>query len=234
MKRFADCFIVCIIAYGLLAFVPGGIAEESSEDPVTVKLERARTSYQAEIEKFNDSVKELLEKKIAVARKAGNQQIVDGLNTELNLFTSDETMPYSVPVPLHRKQTSIRSKMAEAYEVAIREYTKKGADAAAKEVVQQLKVLQRLEELAAIRRSLVGTWNLKLGGYTTNLIFYPDGTVNHTTEKKTLTWLIDLDAGQVKCKDGDAAWDTIKLPLNEKGTTGFNSVGSEFTITKQK
>jgi len=38
----------------------------------------------------------------------------------------------------------------------------------------------------------------------------------------------------VKCNFGDGQGNTIKLPLNEKGTTGHNFRGHEFIITKQK
>ncbi len=235
MNRFADCCIACILACGLFTLAPSCFAEESSEDPVKAKLELARKNFQTEIEKFNDSVKELMEKKIAVARKTGNKPVVDGLNVELNAFIRDETVPASVPVTFQRKQASIRSKLADAYEVAIKEYTKQGADAEAKQMVDALKAHQQFDELAAIRKMLIGTWNLKLGSYTANLIFHADGTVTHTTEKKTFKWVIDLEAGQVKYvygKEGQA--DIIKLPLNDKGTTGINGNGHEFIITKQK
>ncbi len=235
MNRFADCCIACIVACGLLVvFAPSSFAEESNEDPVKAKLELAQKNFKAEIEKFNDSVKELMEKKIAVARKTGNKPVVDGLNVELNAFTRDETVPVSVPVAFQRKQATIRSKLADAYEVAIKEYTKQGADAEAKQMVDALKGHQQFYELAAIRKTLIGTWNLKLGSYTTNLIFHADGTVTHTTEKKTFKWVIDLEAGHVKCNFGDGQGDTIKLPLNEKGTTGINVNGHEFVVTKQK
>lgn len=234
MNRFSDCCLACILACGLLALAPSSFAEESNEDPVRTKLELARKNFQTEIEKFNDSVKELMEKKIAVARKTGNKPVVDGLNAELNAFTRDETVPASVPVPFQRKQATIRSKLADAYEVAIKEYTKQGADAEAKQMVDALKAHHQFDELAAIRKMLIGTWHLKLGSYTSNLIFHADGTVTHTTEKQTFKWVIDLEAGHVKCNFGDGRGDTIKLPLNEKGTTGHNFRGHEFVITKQK
>ena len=234
MNRFSDCILASILACGLLAFAPSGFAEESNEDPVKAKLELAQKNFQTEIEKFNDSVKELMEKKVAVARKTGNKPVVDGLNVELNAFTRDETVPTSVPVTFQRRQASIRSKLADAYEVAVKEYTKLGADAEAKQMVDALKTHQQFDELAAIRKTLIGAWHLKLGSYTSNLIFHADGTVAYTTAKKTFKWVIDLDAGHVKCNFGDGRGDTIKLPLNEKGTTGINVNGHEFVLTKQK
>ena len=48
-------------------------------------------------------------------------------------------MPTSVPITFQRKQASIRSKLADAFEVAIKEYTKLGADAEAKQMVDALK-----------------------------------------------------------------------------------------------
>lgn len=235
MNRFADCCLACIFACGLFALAPSGFAEESSEDLVRAKFELARKNFQTEIEKFNDSVKELMEKKVTVARKTGNKPVVDGLNVELNAFIRDETVPANIPVSFQRKQSSIRSKLADAYEVAIKEYTKRGADAEAKQMVDALKAHQQFDELAAIRKLLIGTWNLKLGSYTSNLIFHADGTVTHTTEKKTFKWVIDLGAGQVKCDDGnEGRGDIIKLPLNDKGTTGLNWHGHEFVLTKQK
>ena len=53
----------------------------------------------------------------------------------------------------------------------------------------------QFDELAAIRKTLIGAWHLKLGSYTSNLIFHADGTVAHTTEKKTFKWVIDVEAG---------------------------------------
>ena len=48
-------------------------------------------------------------------------------------------MPTSVPITFQRKQASIRSKLPDAFEVAVKEYTKLGADAEAKQMVDALK-----------------------------------------------------------------------------------------------
>ena len=104
-------------------------------------------------------------------------------------------MPTSVPITFQRKQASIRSKLPDAFEVAVKEYTKLGADAEAKQMVDALKAHHPFDELAGIRKTLIGAWHLKLGSYTSNLIFHADGTVAHTTEKKTFKWVIDVEAG---------------------------------------
>ena len=225
--------IVAAALFGVMA-APQVHAQGTPADPILEKLERAKTVYWADAKKFESTVDEYIDKQIEIARKAGNKPAIDALNLEFEAFHRDAIVPPSAPEALHRKQMVFRSKLADAFETAVKDYTKKGADSQAKGVTEELQAFRAFDEVVAIKKKLVGTWTLRLSGYTTDLIFHPNGTLENTTAKKTLQWKIDLPAKEIRCMEGDKRWETIRLPLIEEGTRGVNAAGNEFTVTKRK
>ena len=225
--------LMAVAVFGAIA-APRVHAQGAQGDPILAKLERAKTTYRTDAKKFESAVDEYIDKQIDVARKSGNKPAIDGLNSEFEAFHRDAIVPPSAPEALHRKQAVLRSKLADAFEMAVKDYTKKGADSQAKAISDELLAFRAFDEVVAIKKMLVGTWTLRLSGYTTDLVFRPDGTLDNTTAKKTLQWKIDLTAQEIRCTDGDKRWETIRLPLREEGTRGVNAAGSEFTVTKRK
>lgn len=225
--------ILTVALFGAISATEVG-AQGTQGDPILSKLERAKTTYRADAKKFESTVDEYIDKQIEIARKAGNKPAIDALNLEFEAFHRDAIVPPSAPEAFHRKQMVFRGKLADAFETAVKDYTKKGADSQAKGVTEELQAFRAFDEVVAIKKKLVGTWTLRLSGYTTDLIFHPNGTLENTTAKKTLQWKIDLPAQEIRCMEGEKRWETIRLPLVEEGTHGVNAAGNEFTVTKRK
>lgn len=206
----------------------------AQEDPIKSRIERTYESYQKEIEEFNTSVIKVLEGKIEVARKSGNKPQIDSLNSELDFFKSDAVLPMTVSMALRRKQVVLRTKLEKAYESAIKEYSKAGQDAEATQVELRLKEFREEPIRNLTKRTLLGTWQVTSGNYTTAFTFNADGTVKYATEKVTLPWKIDVESGYVIIGDADRPTDRIKLPLDEKGTSGLAATGNTIVLKKGK
>ena len=128
----------------------------------------------------------------------------------------------------------MRGDLEQAYKTAVRDYTRKGADGEAQKAEAEWKEFRNAPIIAATKRKLLGTWSLRVdNGYTSDLVFHEDGTVDHTMSGGTMPWKIDLDAGFVFLGN-DKKGDKIQLPLNEDKGTGTNGGGQQFTVTKKK
>ena len=228
--RLAFVLSTLILAWGTIAF-----AEVTSDDPIGMKLSHAKISYTREITKFNEEFEKAFESKLADARKAGKQETVDDLKAELDAFKKTGVVPSNTPVAVRRKRTVIRGKMESAYETAIKGYTKSGNDSIRKQLESELKLFQLPDKIVAIKADLVGTWNMKVGDWSTDVIFNENGTAKGTTHQITGVYVIDLDAETVKITwEKDWGWWVHKLPLDPKGTASSSSGGHEFKIVKQK
>lgn len=204
------------------------------EDPIKTRIERSQQSYQKEMDEHSTSVIKIIEGKIEVARKSGNRAQIDSLNADLESFKNDEILPMFVSMAVRRKQAVMRAKLEKAYESAIKEYSKASQDAQAKEIGQQLKDFRNEPARRLAKKSLLGTWQVTSGNYTTAFTFDADGTVKYDTEKVTLPWKIDVENGYVLTGDPDAPTDKIKLPLDEKGTSGLSANGNTIVLKKGK
>lgn len=227
--------ICSILAAAIVLAMLNGVGHsEEPSDPVATQLEHARQKYKKDIEQFDKSISDLLEKKEDAARRTGNKQTLDAVNAERKSFADDQVIPSFAPNSFAKKQTAIRADLERAYSAAIKDYIKKRADDDAAKIESELKEFRNAPKVTAIRRKLLGTWKLQVvTGYTANVIFQDDGTVKHTVIGSTKPYRIDLDAGFVYLGPGKDA-DRIKLPLNEDRATGFNERGEETTFTKNK
>ncbi len=225
MNRYASLFVACTA----LLVTSVAFADDPA-DPIARQLEVARNKYKKEIEQFDVSVKRLLEKKEEAARKAGNKAALETLKAELDRFDKDRVVPAWAPMTFAKKLSIIRGELEEAHRTAIKEYTRKRADDSAKKIEVELKEFQNESILAATKMMLIGTWKLRLAnGYTTNLIYRENGTVEYTASGATLDWKIDVEAGLII-----AGGDKIKLPLNEEQSSGTNIDNQSFVVSKVK
>ncbi len=231
MKHHITAVLSCLfLAMGTIA-----VAEESSDDPINTKLVQARNTYLKDIKKFSEEFEKAIESKIADARKMGKQEFVDGLKAELDAFHREGAIPSKTPVALRRKRTIIRGKMEEAYETAIKGYTKSGNDVRRKELEEALKMFQLPEKIAAIKTELVGTWKLKSGDWSTDVIFLENGMAKGTTHQIVGKYVIDIEAETVTITwEKDWGRWVHKLPIDPKGTATSTSRGEELVIIKQK
>ena len=195
-------------------------------------MEGARRSYQNDIDKFNTSVVELVEKKIEAARKGGNKTLVDGLEAELEQFQGDGILPSTSPAKHDRQRAALRARLERAYESAIKKCTRAGEDSLAENLEQEATDFRHELALKAARRKILGTWKLRLGNYMTDLVFKADGAVINTKEIRTAKWTIDVAAGFVFVEYSPVYIDKISLPLNFKGTQGVTGNGRKFVIAK--
>lgn len=219
------------LAYGVL--IGTGIGQEKA-DPVATQLENARQKYKKEWDQFEKSVRDLLEKKEEAARKAGNKQALNIVQSERKAFEDDAVIPTFAPPAIARKQSLIRADLERAYNAAIKDYIKKREDEEAKKIEDELNEFRNAPKIVAIRRALVGTWTLRVvSGYTTDLVFDQDGTVKYGINGSTVNYRIDVDAGFVYLGEGKDP-DRIKLPLNGDRADGFNSAGQDTTFSKKK
>lgn len=233
MKRHRWIHHILAAAIALTVVIGAGQAEEPS-DPVATQLEHARQKYKKEYEQFEKSVGDLFEKKEETVRRTGSKQALDVLRADRKSFEDDQIVPSFAPPSYAKKQTTIRADLERAYNVAIKDYIKKRADDEAAQIESELKDFRNAPKVTAIRRTLLGTWSLRVvSGYTADLVFQDDGTVKHTLIGSTNTYRIDLDAGFVYLGPGKET-DRMKLPLNDDRATGFNGAGQETTFTKKK
>ncbi len=224
MKYHITAVLSCLVfSMGVIA-----LADEPTDDPINAKLALARSSFVKDVKKFNEEFEKAIESKIAEARKSGKQEVVDGLKAELDAFNNEGAIPSKTPPALRRKRTVMRGKMEEAFETAIKGYTKSGNDVERKKIEEEF---QRPEIIAEIKKVLVGTWKAKIGNWNTSFVFNENGKVLLTTDKVTDGYTINPDKGTVTFNNGST---TLKLPLDPKGTTVNNTRGEEFVIVKEK
>ena len=231
MLHLTRLFAITAIAVALL--VECCVAQETV-DPIATQLDRARQKYAKDYEQFEKSVNDLVEKKEDAARRVGNKQVLDGLEVERKSFDEDQVVPSFAPPSYAKKQAAIRSDLERAYNTAIKDYIKKREDDEAKKIEAEMKEFRNAPKVVAIRRTLLGTWTLRVAnGYTANLEFTKDGTVKHSVIGSETPYRIDIEAGFVYLGPGKDA-DRIKLPLNEQQSSGFNTGGTDTIFTKKK
>lgn len=231
MSQTVRIFVCTCLAYAVLA---GCVGAQEEVDPVATQLENARQKYKKELDQFEKSVKDLLDKKEAAARKAGNKPVLDQVQAERKSFEDDAVVPTFAPPAMAKKLALIRAELERAYSAAIKDYIKKRADDDAKQVEDELKEFRNAPKIVVIRRALAGTWTLRVvSGYTTDLVFDQEGTVKYGINGSTVKYRIDVDAGFVYLGEGKDP-DRIKLPVNGDRADGFNSAGQDTTYSKKK
>ena len=110
-------------------------AQGREDDPVKVKLDKAKAAYAAEQEKFEKEIAAYFDKREEVARKSGDKKALDLIKVERAAFEERSELPASAPRTTKQRLSLARTAMERAYALAVKEYTiaKKDDDAAAVE-----------------------------------------------------------------------------------------------------
>ncbi len=122
--RFLCALAVVALAVGLCP------ARADDVDAVKEKLFQAKKAYDGETQKFRREVGDLLDKREADARKAGDKKAVDAAKAQRKAFDEAGELP---PLPATTKQpiTAARAKLDKAYATAVKDFVKLKEDAAA-------------------------------------------------------------------------------------------------------
>src|SRR5205809_6313015 len=108
----------------ILILTVAGLAASADPNPIAVKLDGAKKTYEADLKSANTAVLDSLEKREEAARKEGNKKLVDQIKAERQAFIDTEECPLTALIKFEERIAAARKKMAVAYKVAIQEYTK--------------------------------------------------------------------------------------------------------------
>jgi hypothetical protein len=156
--------IVRVLLVVALVSVSGLVAADDAE-AIKAKLDKAKKTYVAEMEKFRKEVFEHLDKQEEVARtKKNNRMLVDAIKNERMAFEEKSVLPASVTGPLKKKGAAATIAMTTAYGEAVAAYTKAKLDADAAVVEKESEEFKQGRGLAAGFVATVnpfeGTWVL--------------------------------------------------------------------------
>jgi hypothetical protein len=112
---------VCVIAQG-------------GDDPVQMKLEKAKEAYKSGRAKNRDYVIDVLTKQEEKARNAGNAKLVDAIKAALAEYEKSGTVPPGLSATAKQRLLATRSAMDKAFATAVKEYTKQKKDDVADKV----------------------------------------------------------------------------------------------------
>lgn len=224
MRNGGVCFLVAL----LIGLPVDGIAD----DAIGAKVDIALEAYEKAIEELNVEIKVYLDKQITRATSSGDQDAIAQLEGEKTFYQSRGFVPASAPVSLHKRQIAAAERFARVADVAAKAYTKAGDSTAAQLAEAERDKVAAVAVRSKVRQQLVGAWRLNTPGYSTTFIFYPDGTMDHTTEKMTMKWRIDPANGRVLCELPNKGTETILLPINPRGTEGFGGQGNRWVLKK--
>lgn len=113
-------------------------AGATAEDPVRTKLDKAKSAYAAQVEKYRNSACDWFDQTEKAAREKGNKAQVDKIKEERKGFEERDELPDTAPTSLRRTLTTAKDDMEAAYRRAVAEYTKANSDAEATSVEQEL------------------------------------------------------------------------------------------------
>lgn len=152
----------------LWAFVTAAaLANARAADPIEQKLDKAKSAYAAELEKFQKDVVASLDKREEAARKAGDKKLLDQIKTERLTFEERGEVPVSTPKAVRQRLATARAVVERAHETAIKEYTMAKNDAAAALVEKDLAAFKKESDPSDARRRWVhdkGAFTHKGGG----------------------------------------------------------------------
>lgn len=214
-----------------------GLSMSYAESPTTAVLQQlneAKSEYNNESAKVMEALLESLEKKLSVARKRGQQPVVDVLLAEQKALQQYGDLPQSTTQSQFQRLVSLAGILDKAYSETRLELTKLGKIADAKMIESEQEDFRFRKSIQQTRATLMGTWRLKMGSYTSDFTFFPDGTMFHSAANFRGTWIVDLDkkAIVVRAPGKDTGGDQINLPLDPQGTKGRGRNGA-FTLTKK-
>ena len=89
---------------------------------------KAKTAYEADVQKYRAAVAAWFDKREDMARKNGDKKAVDQVKSDRLAFEDKGDLPKTAPVVLKSQLASARSALDSAYRIAVREYTKSKRD----------------------------------------------------------------------------------------------------------
>jgi hypothetical protein len=131
----------------------------ADDDPIKVKLEKARANYDKKVDKFRGDLLKSLQAFEKSAQKAGNKPVLDRVREERKALEANGTIPTVVPSNGYKRLLEAADDMAKAYTQAMKDYTKAGmdreAEAVERERIEFRQGLSRMApQMAATRREL--------------------------------------------------------------------------------
>jgi len=130
---------ISVLAISLFAFCTALQAGGREDDPIKTKLDTAKTKYETEMKKFHDAVKESFDKRDDAARKAGKLQLVEQIKAEREQFEKKGHLTTAAPPQLRKMPVTITNALDEAYNTAVKEYTKAKKDDLAAALIKDWK-----------------------------------------------------------------------------------------------
>jgi hypothetical protein len=129
-------------------------------DPIKSKLDKAKATYQEDVEKLRKGVSDSLDKKEEAARKTGNKALVDQIKAAREEFEKKGEVPKGVPAGSYQfGMRSAQIKMQGAYTEAVKGYTKAKQDDKASGVEAELKEFLKSTGLTDDKEPVViSTW----------------------------------------------------------------------------
>ncbi len=116
----------------------------SAEDAIGMRLTSAVGDFEKATEKARGNLVADLRKKVTAAKSAGDLRTLERLEAEAAAFEDKGELPKSVPIGgFQREMRQARTKLEDAYEAAVREYTQTDQHELAKATQQQLDDLQK-------------------------------------------------------------------------------------------
>ncbi len=195
------CRLACALGLVGLAVALAPARADDVED-VKEKLFQAKKEYDGEARKFRNAISELLDKREADARKAGNPKAADQAIAARDRFEKTGEPPADCPKALLAQAHAARTKLDRAYSAAVKDLVRLKEDAAAGAVEkeQQKFILDAALQFGK-RTYLVALKHFDLK--VPNGWFSNNGTINTTKIKK----------------DGEFVPHSIFLHPPDKGTS---------------
>jgi hypothetical protein len=151
LRRFACAFAVLLLGLAL------GAARADDVEGVRQKLFEAKKAYDGEVQKFRKASADWFDKREEEARASGNKKLVDQVKAERAAFEKEGETPQSYPVALHAQMRAARDTLDKAYGVAVKDYVRLKADAAAEAAEKERQKIVVESALAFGKRTYVGS-----------------------------------------------------------------------------
>ncbi len=167
----------------------------ADDDPVKLKLDKAKAAYDAAMDKARNAVGEYFDKREEAARKDGNKKLVDEIKVERKAFDEKDEPPSAAPAALKQKFAAARMSMENAYVLAVKEYTKAKMDDEAAIVESELVAFKAgLPGSDKRRRWVYDKGEFRMTGKDTWEEKYPNGKSFHYKETARTKEYVQLDA----------------------------------------
>lgn len=133
------CVLVALLA--LIGTLAAGPATRPA-DPIAARVDRAKTAYAAERKRADGAVNDFIDHQETLARRRGDRDAVREVLDERSAFRDGGTLPADLPDRLAGRYASARLPLEQAYERAVRDYTRARHDAKATAAARALAALR--------------------------------------------------------------------------------------------